>query len=311
VIVKKIYYSGRYKLSGTATRKRSEPWLHRWSRPAIVALSLFGFSLVTYLTVTHFFGQKVALCDVQGSGCDLVLSSEYAKIFGIPLTIFGALGYLTIGLLAGLPLLLKKDDPKAQAQLKELANFLLFMVSSSTFVFSGYLMYLLASGQIGGQPQVCLYCISSAVTMLTIWLLTVLGAAWKDIGNLFFTGAIVAIVTLTGTLGIYASQGKLSAQSNTFAGRLAQHLTSINAKMYGSYRCSHCLNQKKAFGEAQKLIPYVECESNPPSGVKSQTELCQQKDIKGFPTWEINGKMLSGERSLDELANASGYTGNR
>jgi uncharacterized membrane protein len=295
-------------LSGIASRKRSEPWLHRWSRPAIVALSLFGFSLVTYLTVTHFFGQKVALCDVQGSGCDLVLSSEYAKIFGIPLTIFGALGYLTIGLLAGLPLLLKKDDPKAQAQLKEVANFLLFMVSSSTFVFSGYLMYLLASGQIGGQPQVCLYCISSAATMATIWLLTVFGNAWKDVGNLFFTGAIVAIVTLTGTLGVYAIQGK---NNSSFAGRLAQHLTATNAKMYGAYWCPHCLEQKDEFGEAKKLIPYVECAPNPPKGVKAETELCNQKGIKGFPTWEINGKMLSGKRTLNELANESGYTGDR
>jgi hypothetical protein len=39
--------------------------------------------------------------------------------------------------------------------------------------------------------------------------------------------------------------------------------------------------------------------------------LCEQKGIKGFPTWEINGKMLSGERTLDELANESGYTGDR
>ena len=289
-------------------RKRSEPWLHRWSRLAIVVLSLFGFSLTTYLTVTHFFGQKVALCAVEGSGCDLVLSSEYAKVFGIPLTIFGALGYLTLGLLAGLPLLLKRDDPKAQSQIKELANFLMFMVSSSTFVFSGYLMYLLASGSIGGQPQVCLYCISSAVAMMTIWLLTIFGYAWKDIGQLFFAGAIVAIVTITGTLGVYASQGKIAAQSNSFAGRLALHLTATNAKMYGAYWCSHCLDQKKQFGEAQKLVPYVECDSN---GVNPQTELCQKKGITGFPTWEINGKMLSGERSLDELATASGYTGDR
>jgi uncharacterized membrane protein/glutaredoxin len=295
-------------LSGTATRKRSEPWLHRWSRPAIVALTLFGFSLTTYLTVTHFFGQKAALCDVQGSGCDLVLSSEYAKIFGIPLTIFGALGYLTLGLLAGLPLILKKDDPKAQAQLKELANFLMFMVSSSTFVFSGYLMYLLASGSIGGQSQVCLYCISSAATMTAIWVLTVFGNTWKDVGNLFFTGSIVAIITLTATLGVYANQGKLAAQSNSYAGRLAQHLTATNAKMYGAYWCSHCDNQKRKFGEAQKLIPYIECDAN---GVNPQTALCQQKGIKGFPTWEINGKLLSGERSLDELANESGYTGAR
>ncbi len=295
-------------MSGTATRKRSEPWLHRWSRPAIVALTLFGFSLTTYLTVTHFFGQKAALCDVQGSGCDLVLSSEYAKIFGIPLTIFGALGYLTLGLLAGLPLILKKDDPKAQAQLKELANFLMFMVSSSTFVFSGYLMYLLASGSIGGQSQVCLYCISSAATMTAIWVLTVFGNTWKDVGNLFFTGSIVAIITLTATLGVYANQGKLAAQSNSYAGRLAQHLTATNAKMYGAYWCSHCDNQKRKFGEAQKLIPYIECDAN---GVNPQTALCQQKGIKGFPTWEINGKLLSGERSLDELANESGYTGAR
>jgi len=295
-------------LSGTTTRKRSEPWLHKWSRPAIVVLTLFGFSLTTYLTVTHFFGQKVALCNVEGSGCDLVLSSEYAKIFGIPLTIFGALGYLTLGLLAGLPLILKKDDPKAQSQLKELANFLMFMVATSTFVFSGYLMYLLASGSIGGQPQVCLYCISSAVTMTTIWLLTIFGYAWKDVGQLFFTGAIVAIVTLTGTLGVYASQGKIAAQANSFAGRLAQHLTVTNAKMYGAYWCSHCLNQKSKFGEAKKLIPYIECD---PKGENPQTALCQDKGIKGFPTWEINGKMLSGERSLDELADASGYKGDR
>jgi len=298
-------------LSGTTARKRPEPWLHRWSRPAIVALTIFGFSLTTYLTVTHFFGQKVALCNVEGSGCDLVLSSEYAKIFGIPLTIFGALGYLTLGLLAGLPLILKKDDPKAQTQLKELANFLMFMVSSSTFVFSGYLMYLLASGSIGGQPQVCIYCISSAVTMTTIWLLTIFGVAWKDVGQLFFTGAIVAIITLTGTLGVYASQGKIAAQSNSFAGRLAQHLTVTNAKMYGAYWCPHCADQKSRFGEAKKLIPYVECATNPPNGVKSEEELCKQKGITGFPTWEINGKMLSGERSLDELADASGYKGDR
>ncbi|ELS34268.1 MULTISPECIES: vitamin K epoxide reductase family protein [Pseudanabaena] len=292
-------------------RKKTEPWLHRWSRPAIVALSLFGFSLTTYLTVTHFLGQKVALCSVEGSGCDLVLSSEYAKIFGVPLTIFGALGYLMLGLLAGLPLLLKRDDPKAQVQIKETANFLMFMVSSSTFVFSGYLMYLLASGSIGGQPQVCLYCISSAVTMMTIWLLTIFGNTWKDVGQLFFTGAIVAIVTLTGTLGVYASQGKIAAQSNSFAGRLAQHLTATNAKMYGAYWCPHCKDQKEKFGDAKKLIPYVECAPNPPNGAKSEAELCKQKGIEGYPTWEIQGKMLSGERTLEELANASGYTGDR
>jgi len=298
-------------LSGTATRKRSEPWLHRWSRPAISAISLFGFSLTTYLTVTHFLGQKVALCNLEGSGCDLVLSSSYAKIFGIPLTIFGALAYLTLGLFAGLPLVIKREDPKEQTKIKEVSAFFMFMLSSATLVFSGYLMYLLASGQvdsINGQPQFCLYCVTSATNMALIWLLTVFGNSWKDVGQLFFTGAIVVIITLTGTVGIYASQGKAAVQSNSFAGRLAQHLIVTNAKMYGAYWCPHCRDQKERFGEAKKLIPYVECD---PKGEKPQAQLCIDKDIKGYPTWEINGKLLSGEQSLEELANASGYTGDR
>jgi hypothetical protein len=89
---------------------------------------------------------------------------------------------------------------------------------------------------------------------------------------------------------------------------LALHLTATNAKMYGAYWRPHCIDQKKRFGEAQKLVPYIECDSK---GVNPQTELCQQKGITGFPTWEIDGKMLSGDRSLDELATASGYTGDR
>lgn len=211
-------------------------------------------------------------------------------------------------------MLLKRNDPKEQAKIKEVANFLMFMVSSATFVFSGYLMYLLASGKvdsINGQPQFCLYCVTSATNMALIWLLTVFGNSWKDVGQLFFTGAIVAIVTLTGTVGVYASQTKIAVQSNSFAGRLAQHLTVTNAKMYGAYWCPHCQDQKARFGEAKKLIPYVECAANPPNGVKSEAQLCEQKGIKGYPTWEINGKMVSGERSLDELADLSGYTGER
>ncbi|MFN9859009.1 MAG: Vitamin K epoxide reductase, partial [Pseudanabaena sp.] len=105
-----------------------------------------------------------------------------------------------------------------------------------------------------------------------------------------------------------ASQSKLAVQSNSFAGRLAQHLTATSAKMYGAYWCSHCHDQKERFGEAKKLIPYVECD---PKGENPQTQLCITKGIKGYPTWEISGKMFSGDRSLDELADLSGYTGER
>jgi hypothetical protein len=95
---------------------------------------------------------------------------------------------------------------------------------------------------------------------------------------------------------------------NTFALRLAIHLTENNAKMYGAYWCPYCMHQKERFGEAQKLIPYVECD---PRGENPQTNLCRQKGIKGYPTWEINGRILTGLRTLDQLADASGYIGDR
>ena len=107
--------------------KRSETWLQTWYRPLTAGLAAIGFSLTTYLTVTHFLGQKAALCNTEGAGCGLVLNSEYAKIFGIPLTVFGAAAYLGLGSLALVSFLWKKPDPKQQQDWQELTGFLLFL----------------------------------------------------------------------------------------------------------------------------------------------------------------------------------------
>ena len=48
----------------------------------------------------------------------------------------------------------------------------------------------------------------------------------------------------------------------------------------------------------------VECAKD---GKNSQTQLCIDKEIKGFPTWEINGKLFLGILSLDELSKLTGY----
>ena len=41
---------------------------------------------------------------------------------------------------------------------------------------------------------------------------------------------------------------------------LARRLKAAGAKMYGAFWCSHCFEQKEAFGrEAMKDFPYVEC----------------------------------------------------
>ena len=58
-----------------------------------VILSLLGIADAVYLTVHHYTGEQVP-CGLTG-GCEMVLSSSYATVYGIPLAFFGAIAYFT------------------------------------------------------------------------------------------------------------------------------------------------------------------------------------------------------------------------
>jgi glutaredoxin len=77
--------------------------------------------------------------------------------------------------------------------------------------------------------------------------------------------------------------------------------------MYTAYWCPHCHEQKELFGkEGTAALNVVECA---PDGHNNQAKLCQAKQIKGFPSWEINGTIDSGVKPLAKLAAMSGYKG--
>lgn len=96
-------------------------------------------------------------------------------------------------------------------------------------------------------------------------------------------------------------------ESTSAALALARHLRSKGDRMYGAYWCSHCFNQRSMFGAAAAAsLDYVECAAG---GADAQPKVCATKQIEGYPTWEIGGKFYSGERSLAELAQLSGYEG--
>lgn len=300
-------------------RRQEARWIHRWSRWIIGAIALIGALGTAYLTAIKLMGGD-ATCPT--GGCDRVLSSPYATVFGLPLTLFGFLGYAGMATLAMGPLAIDADERKElRRNLEDWSWLLLFIGATAMVVFSGYLMYLLAT-----ELQVpCLYCIASAAFTASMFALVLVGRRWDDVGQLIFTGLIVAVITLTGTLAIYSSIGNPGAAETSTPGetgppitttsgpaevQLAQHLADIDAKMYGAWWCPHCHEQKALFGqEAAKIIPYIECS---PDGQNAKPELCQsQEAVKGFPTWEINGEFYSGRRSLGTLADLSGYTGPR
>ena len=86
---------------------------------------------------------------------------------------------------------------------------------------------------------------------------------------------------------------------------LAKYLKVKGVVKYSAYWCSNCLNQSELFGkQAYKELNVVECARD---GKNSQTQLCIDKEIKGFPTWEINGKLILGVLSLKELSKLTGF----
>ena len=298
-------------------RRKQTPWLHRRSRYILGALAAVGAALTGYLLLSALF-ETDAACPI--GGCDIVLSSPYASVFGLPLTLFGFLAYAGMATLALGPLAVKAETNKdLKVSLEHWSWLLLFMGSLAMTLFSGYLMYILATD----IQQVCPYCIVSALTSLSLLVITLLGREWDDIGQLAFIGVLVAVVTLVGTGIVYAdvnqppgevaADGEVPPPITTTSGEseiaLAQHLSDIGAKKYSAYWCPHCHEQQRLFGkEAFQYINYIECD---PSGAKAQPQLCRDAGIQGFPSWEINGELVSGVIPLDQLADMSGYTGPR
>jgi uncharacterized membrane protein len=62
-------------------------------RLAIAGVAVAGLALTVYLTATSLLDTST-YCPT--SGCDVVLSSRYSELFGIPISLFGAVGFLAI-----------------------------------------------------------------------------------------------------------------------------------------------------------------------------------------------------------------------
>ena len=316
------------------SRRRTAPWLHRWSRPLIGGIAAVGALNTAYLTITKLTNGATA-CPT--GGCEQVLSSAYATVFGLPLAVFGLLAYISIAIFALAPLAVQGDQQKElRSNLENWTWLLLFAGSTAMLIFSGYLMNIMVTKFVMpyGVQGICYYCVASAIFALSLFVLTLLGRTWDDIGQLLFTGVIVGVITLVGTLAIYAPIGKpvagaynigpssgqvfftVTDTSGESEIQLARHLKQTGAKMYSAYWCPHCYEQKKLFGVAAlNDLPFVECA---PDGKNSQTAICQDVAAKaekqlghpfGFPTWEINGKFYSGQETLQDLATQSGYQG--
>ncbi|WP_331233598.1 vitamin K epoxide reductase family protein [Natronorarus salvus] len=118
------------------------------------AVAAVGWLVSVFLTGIHIWALPLP-AGVEPSGSMLVITSEYAYLFGVPLALFGAFYYLTTIALAGLwfetrhPFLVKLLTP----------------VTASGVFASAVFVYL----QIGVIGAICPFCMVSAAATATLF----------------------------------------------------------------------------------------------------------------------------------------------
>jgi uncharacterized membrane protein len=128
----------------------------RTLRITMTVLTVLGIALASYLTYIHYAGIK-PLCGTNGGGCEIVQTSQYSKLVGVPVALIGLLGYIAI-----LGSLLVPESETSR-----LATVAFTVVG---FGFSAYLTYR----ELFSIHHICEYCVSSAVLIailmcLAIW----------------------------------------------------------------------------------------------------------------------------------------------
>jgi uncharacterized membrane protein len=124
-------------------------------RITMIAIAVLGLGVASYLTYIHYAGIK-PLCGRNGGGCEIVQTSEYSKLAGVPVALIGLIGYITI-----LGSLLAPETERSR-----------FATAAFTVVgfgFSGYLTYR----ELFSIHHICEWCVSSAVIVTVLMCLAI------------------------------------------------------------------------------------------------------------------------------------------
>ncbi|MBI2091370.1 MAG: vitamin K epoxide reductase family protein [Deltaproteobacteria bacterium] len=258
----------------------------------LLGLALIGMGLAAYLTFSYWAGEALAGC-TPGSACDIVLSSRWSKLFGLPTSLWGFLAYAALG---GISFIRRADIHWKLACTVSLfgALYSLYLTGVSVIVLS----------------SACPYCLASLLLLLIILGMVTAqrpkelpGFAWRS--WLLKSGTATLGVVLAVHLNYAGIWGASAAQEDPQARALAEHLTKTDAKFYGAYWCPHCEEQKELFGASAHRLPYIEC--SPGGRRASQAAICNTAGVRVFPTWFIDGQRHEGLLSLQELARLSGF----
>jgi uncharacterized membrane protein len=124
--------------------------------PAL-ALSFLGFIDAAYLTIVHYRSQ-VPNCSIV-KGCDVVTTSQFSAVGGVPIALFGALFFLALSFFA---ILIITHPHKRWIKWFSIAAIAGFFVSILLFLIQLIIV-----------KAFCQYCIGSEIISLLIYILSV------------------------------------------------------------------------------------------------------------------------------------------
>lgn len=131
----------------------------RLAQAALLA-ALVGIGISIYMTIFKLTDNS-ALCLGNG-GCSVVNASRYSAIYGIPLGVFGVVGYAAIAL----TLWFEKRHPLLQAY----GNMLAMGMALAGVLYSAYLTYL----EIYVIRAICPFCVASAIAISLAFIFTLI-----------------------------------------------------------------------------------------------------------------------------------------
>jgi uncharacterized membrane protein len=247
------------------------------------------------LSWSAFSGGAVQGCSA-GGGCDIVLTSRWATLLGLPTALWGLLAYTG---LAAIAFVRRADRHWSYAW-----TVALFGVCYSVYLTVVSLTVL---------ESACPYCLTSLGLMTFTLALVVLQrpselAHRSWVGLVAGRGTLAALVILILHANYAAPQAEPAGPEDPMTRALAEHLTEQGVLFYGASWCPHCQEQKRLFGASASRLPYIEC--SPGGRTAPQLPSCNRAGVKSYPTWVINGRAIVGEvLSLAQLADATGFPG--
>jgi uncharacterized membrane protein len=260
----------------------------------VLVLALAGVALSGFLSGAAWLDAELPYCSA-GSPCDVVQSSRWAWLFGVPIAAWGFAAFGLIALVA------------AQVRNTEWHWKLTWTLSLISIAISLYLTVI----ALAVLDAACIYCLASLGIAAALFAVV----AWQwprgmpDFGwPAWLAQTGVLAVAVVAALHVYHS-GWLGAQGgpeDPYLSALAGHLSQTGAAFYGAEWCARCQSQKALFGNSARRLPYVEC--SPGGRNRPQAAICGVKGIANYPTWIIGGQRHLGVLPVEQLARLSGFS---